>query len=280
LVNETLETFYKGAEPFYIKVTNNKKIENPDVKWGAYSEAKLFNCIDKTTEKESAKKIKVGIIAFKIAKNPKLGNGNLSALEQRSHLNLHDLENYDKLAISLAEAPDLCRKSERSIDEYVTITLLTNFLWLKYAEFYNHKRTDEYLFHREVKGCLFDLIPFYDREVKVNKLKEGYICTECHNKLRSANISDEIVKGVQLITTNICYIGWNKAFEKGLQDVRFNFIITALLTAMIINLFSSFLTNDLKENTASVIIIFFEILLIVFGVYFYWINRHYYRIRV
>ena len=41
LVNDTLEKFYKDAKPFYIEATNYKRIGDPDVKWGAYSEKKI-----------------------------------------------------------------------------------------------------------------------------------------------------------------------------------------------------------------------------------------------
>jgi hypothetical protein len=76
------------------------------------------------------------------------------------------------IVLSLQETEDILNRASRSAEQYVAQSALSEFLQIRYMLTLASPSWQN-LIHNEVRGCLFDFVPF--KPDKVNKLRRGHI---------------------------------------------------------------------------------------------------------
>ncbi|AOS83129.1 hypothetical protein BIU88_02600 [Chlorobaculum limnaeum] len=98
------------------------------------------------------------------------------------------------IALTLFQTKEIYTLANRTVEEYIVISLLPHILWTIYK---SHKHTTDYLdlFHLETKGCIFDLTAY--KPDKVFKIKKPQLDSECKSKLLEANIEPQIIIAIE-----------------------------------------------------------------------------------
>ena len=149
----------------------------------SYSDEFLYDLVSTDYQEKSGNIVKVGIIQAPIQDN----------FFVRSI-------NSDCVVLTLFQTEEIYTKSNRTVEEYLTISLLPHLLWLQYK---SRIPTFDYLdlFHTETRGCIFDFTGY--KPSKVYKIREARIDAECQNKLLDANIPRHILDATVKILDSI-----------------------------------------------------------------------------
>lgn len=99
------------------------------------------------------------------------------------------------IAVTLFQTKEIYSLANRTVEEYIVISLLPHILWTIYK---SNRQTIDYLdlFHFETKGCIFDFTAY--KPYKVFKIKRPQLDSECKSKLLEANVKSEFVQAIEL----------------------------------------------------------------------------------
>jgi hypothetical protein len=234
-----------NISPNIIHLAINDPIPNigePNIYGFAYGSDSLFGFFPVTDRNI----IKVGI--------------NLAPLEGNFYTRTTGL---DSILITLFQVEEICEKAERTKEEYIAQTIVTEALWLQYKA---HKPGSHHsdLFHQDTRGCIFDFVGH--KPDKVHKLKTGQIDPMCKGKLVAANVPESIVKATEKILMGIRRPTFFGSFARSMQNPLFSFVFGGLLFGMIINAISSMALGEfdsLNDYYIVVLLLFFVLAMAV-----------------
>jgi len=183
----------------------------PDIGMNSYSRPRLFELFPQRAGQESL----VGVTDAAI-------EGNLFSMTQLP----------GSIVLSLHETEDILNRANRSAEQYVAQSALSEFLQIRYM-LTPASPSWEVLMHNEVRGCLFDYVPY--KPDKVKKLRRGHIDQQCHDKLITAGIDRDLLAAAEKILHRIRIPTLAQSFADGLNQPVFSFILGALAGGMLIN---------------------------------------------
>ncbi len=151
----------------------------------------------------------------------------------------------ESIVLSLHETEGIRNRASRSAEQYVAQSALSEFLQIRYMLTPSAPSWDD-LVHTEVRGCLFDFVPF--KPDKVNKLRRGHIDQQCRDKLITAGVDSDLLTAVEKVLRRIQVPTLAQSFADGLQRPVFSFLLGGLAGGMLINLVSSAITGSLNKR--------------------------------
>jgi hypothetical protein len=217
-------------------------IGDPDIYELAYSDQRLIKLFPKSDQKT----IRYGII--------------LSPIEGNYYSRTIS---YDTQVLSLYQVEEICKIADRSIEEYIVQTILTDILSLKYFAFSGH-----YIFHRETRGCIFDFSR--NKQDKVHKLQKLTIDPTCRKVLSKSNIPEQFVEAIKNSLQRIKKPTFFDTFRKSLRNPVFSFFYGGLCIGVLINIVSSLALGELDSLSDYLLLGTFLFLIIVIPVVNFW----------
>ena len=150
------------------------------------------------------------------------------------------------MVLSLFQTQEICETSRRTVEEYIVISLVMHLLWL---QFKMRDPDAEYqdLFHKDVRGCLFDYT--IHKPDKVHKLKSGQIDLRCKAKLIQANVPGSIISGAESILKRVNRTTFLDSLAEGLNNPIFSFLFGGLCLGVLINFVTSVAFEHLGSAT-------------------------------
>jgi hypothetical protein len=201
-----------------------ESIGEPDIGMYGYSRRRLFALFPQCTGPE----LLVGVTHAPIEDN----------LFSMTHLP-------GAIVLSLHETEEIRNRAGRSPEQYVAQSALSEFIQISYMLTPSAPSWHD-LAHIEVRGCLFDFVPF--KPDKVNKLRQGHIDRQCRDKLIATGVDSGLITAVEKVLHRIQVPTLAQSFADGLKRPVFSFVLGGLAGGMLINLVSSAITGSLNER--------------------------------
>ena len=106
-------------------------------------------------------------------------------------------EDIDKIGITLWQTEEIYLHAEKDVYDYILFSISTELTWLELKR--NAIKTKpnihfSNLFHRETRGCPFDLCAY--KLDKIKKLSNPVLCSKCRRKLDEWKVSTELLSNV------------------------------------------------------------------------------------
>lgn len=106
-------------------------------------------------------------------------------------------EDTDKIGITLWQIEEIYLHAEKDVYDYILFSISTELTWLELKR--NAIKTKpnihfSNLFHRETRGCPFDLCAY--KLDKIKKLSNPVLCSKCRRKLDEWKVSTELLSNV------------------------------------------------------------------------------------
>lgn len=225
-----------------------RNIGNPNLSGVAYSDDRIFSCFPKLINEC----VVIGIVSAPLKHNH---------YARQSDPNL--------VVISLYQAEEMCKRTDRTLEEYIAQDVVTRFLHFQYRYRKPSMEAAWEIWHEATRGCIFDFCTY--KPDKLRKLQFGHIDDMCKSKLIEANVPESIISTVDSVLRNIHKITFLKFVRTQLQQPIFSVLFGGVIFGVIINLLSSLLLGDFdskKDFTIAGIILLIALLMSV-G-YYYW----------
>jgi hypothetical protein len=166
----------------------------------------------------------------------------------------------DAMILSLFQTEEICKRSGRRAEEYIVISLLMHLLWLQF-KFRNSEAHYDNLFHREVRGCLFDWT--MHKPDKVHKLKTGCIELKCKSRLIEANVPESVILSAEKILNRVKKTSFRDSFIEGLRNPFFSFLFGGVVIGLFINFFTAIAGEQLGSSSKYYVLAGLFLLIIV-----------------
>lgn len=171
------------------------------------------------------------------------------------------------VVLSLHQTEEIRNLAGRTAEEYVAHSALSDFLQTRYMLTPPTPSWHE-LVHIEVRGCLFDFVPY--KPDKVTKLRRGYIDQQCRDKLITTGVDGDLLIAVEKVLRRIKVPTLTKSFVDGLKRPVFSFLFGGLAIGLLINVVSSAVTGSFNSTVIYAVCVLVGLsVILVFGNWFY-----------